>query len=167
MEFLPFINGSKVYMSAAPLQKNIDAFINDLKRLNITDIIVLLTDKEMITLYGSKEYYFYCYEEQGITPHHSPIQDFSVPTNIGMFDRFISMMIRLLKNKRNILVHCHGGHGRTGIVTCSLVIRCGKTAKEAYSYVSSKRPIIDTNEQFDFLDDYEKYINDINRETND
>jgi protein-tyrosine phosphatase len=72
--------------------------------------------------------------------------------------------LNLLKDDNNVLVHCHGGHGRTGIVVVGCLVRLGKGAKEAYRFINKIRSIIDTKQQFRFLDVYERFVSKLRRE---
>ncbi len=49
-----------------------------------------------------------------------PIADWSVPHDLDKFTAFIQKLLRLIKEK-NILIHCKGGHGRSGIVVAILL----------------------------------------------
>jgi protein-tyrosine phosphatase len=155
---IPFSNGAKLYMTAAPLDTK-EAEIISKKAIdaNITTVVVLLEQQDLDRIYIDKGL-FDVYEENGLRVIHYPIVDYGVPKDFVSFNKLVEMILTLLKNKSNVLVHCHGGHGRTGIIVVGCFVRLGKTVEQAYEYVSKIRSIIDNNKQFDFLDRYERWV---------
>jgi protein-tyrosine phosphatase len=54
-----------------------------------------------------------------------------------------------IKNKKNVLVHCHAGISRSStIVIMYLMVKYKITMQKAYEYVKSKRPIVQPNRGF-------------------
>ena len=70
-------------------------------------------------------------KENKITPYitnHNyityPIKDREVPTDLKSYSAFIvniSTIIKNLKNKKKMYIHCKGGHGRSGVVVASIL----------------------------------------------
>ena len=155
---IPFSNGAKLYMTAAPnTEKEAQELAMKAKERNITTVVVLLEQKEIDRIPGRKDI-IEVYEEAGLKVIHNPIEDFSVPTDLLQFNNIVEGILTLLRRKNNVLIHCHGGHGRTGIIVVGCFVRLGKTVEQAYEYVSKIRSIIDTKKQFDFLDRYEIWV---------
>lgn len=79
---------------------------------------------------------------EGIKVRLSGWKDMAVPDNLYfMLDiiKEMTLVIKVLKMK--VLVHCHSGYGRTGIViACFKVFNDHLTAKEAVRQVREKRP---------------------------
>ena len=124
---------------------------------------MLLEQHEIDRVKGSKNI-LAVYREEGLKVVHYPIEDYQVPKDIPAFNRIIEGILTCLKNKNNVLVHCHGGHGRTGMIAVGCFVRLGKSVDEAYQYIKKIRSIIDTDEQFNFLDKYELWVDKIRRE---
>ncbi|AWF81293.1 hypothetical protein BTJ40_10945 [Microbulbifer sp. A4B17] len=57
----------------------------------------------------------------------------------------------------DIAIHCRAGIGRKGITASCLLIKDNMSSQEAIDMVSATRgiPIPDTQEQYDFICDYE------------
>ena len=150
-----FNNGASIFMTASPKDKLEVKFLLEKARINdITTIVVLLESKSLLPMY----------REQGFNVIHYPIKDYSVPKNFGSFNKLIEQILTLLKDNQNVLIHCHAGHGRTGMVVIGSLIRLGKHPDDAYDYINKIRSVIDTDEQFDFLNDYYDYLQGLRRE---
>merc|ERR1719203_788359 len=56
---------------------------------------------------------------------HYPIHDFCIPEDINHFDEHCiqPLLAERRRNSDNMLIHCYGGHGRTGIVVACLLMR--------------------------------------------
>ena len=161
---ISFPNGSILFMTAAP------ATIVEAKELaqkalaqRVDTKLVLLEPKEIEIINKTKSI-LDIYREAGLRTLYYPIKDYSIPTDIPKFNRLIEVILTLLTQKSNVLVHCHGGHGRTGIVVVGCFIRLGKTTNDAFAIVNKVRSVIDTDEQFEFLYDYEEYCIKLRRE---
>jgi len=95
----------------------------------------------------------------GIEWHHLPIKDSSIPTEI--FEKKWSSsgnkMHDILNAGENIVVHCKGGLGRTGLVAARLLIELGETAENSINKVRSTRSgAIETVEQFKYVREFIK-----------
>ena len=85
------------------------------------------------------------------------VQDFTSPS-IEQFEEFNSIINK--HDTEPILVHCTGGLGRTGTMLASYLIkRKSMTAKQAIEFIRSKKDgAVETREQEETLERYEKYL---------
>ena len=129
-----------------------DTFVEQMNRMDVAFVVVLMTDAEMQKAYGMSLCDFYA--EHALKCHHFPIEDWSIPTDMETFhDLMNTMLINL--HKENGLVHCWGGVGRTGTVATGLLIRSGKKYEEALRIVRKARSgAVATQEQEEFLRKY-------------
>lgn len=81
----------------------------------------------------------------------SPIEDFSVPENKDAFLEKVDQVLTELKLGTNIYVHCLGGHGRTSIALCLVLIRLGIDNQEALRIVEGLTGGPETNEQIEYV----------------
>jgi len=145
-------NGS-LHVMAAPKARQLHNHIRFLKMNGITKVLCLMEPDEMERVnIGAEEQT--CLHE-GIKYENFPIVDHSVTER----DRLQAMLKRVLEEIRageNLVVHCFAGIGRTGIVSCGLLIEDGMTAEEAIDLVSEKRhlKVPETSEQTQFVKDY-------------
>eukprot|EP00026_Physarum_polycephalum_P018700 Phypoly_transcript_20383.p1 GENE.Phypoly_transcript_20383~~Phypoly_transcript_20383.p1 ORF type:complete len:171 (+),score=19.56 Phypoly_transcript_20383:103-615(+) len=91
------------------------------------------------------------YEELAIVQfYHSPISDFSVPS-IAQAHEIVSEMDQTISAGHAVVVHCHAGMGRTGmILACYLTAKGNMSAQHAVDLVRKKRPgsIVRVQENF-------------------
>jgi len=92
--------------------------------------------------------------KRGMQWFHLPIVDVSTPA--GSFEddwKVAGAALRaILRDGRNVLVHCRGGLGRAGMIAARLLVEVGTDPASAISKVRAARPgAIETHEQ-------EKYV---------
>lgn len=123
--------------------------------LDTIDIVYcLLTNKE-IDLDGLQE----VYEDSYAVDFKSyPIQDYSIPPSMTSFHKVLKDISSDIKRGKNVLIHCHGGVGRTGTVLTGLFILLGKKYQQALNMVRSKRLAVETPEQHRFLQEYAREL---------
>ncbi len=93
-----------------------------------------------------------------LTIHSSPIRDMDIPTRQYM-EVILDTMDHDINSEKNIYVHCWGGHGRTGTVVGSYLVRHGMNPYDALEQIKIQRrltpfgdqPSPQTQEQIDFV----------------
>ncbi len=129
--------------------------IMEIKKNNI-DCIVSLITKDELELYGVPEL-FETYKDHGIEYLHQPIIDQKIPGNadIEAINAFIND--KTARNK-NVLIHCVGGLGRSGLVAACYLKSLGVTSEEAVKIVRDARSIraIESKEQEQFVYTFKK-----------
>jgi protein-tyrosine phosphatase len=83
----------------------------------------LLNDSELRHLgVNVKDYKLAC-EKQGVTFYQYPIIEMAPPEDLGSFKSdVVDVIIQHIKtDPGNALVHCRGGVGRAGLVTCCVL----------------------------------------------
>lgn len=101
--------------------------------------------------------------ELGMNSVWFPIRDRNTPNcgdeTMAKFDILILHLVELLKKGDNIVVHCMGGMGRAGTVSACILTRLEKTAEDAITIIrQTRKGAVETNEQENFVKEYEKYI---------
>jgi protein-tyrosine phosphatase len=90
---------------------------------------------------------------------HLPIEDMHTPDLDWMkkWPQISSTLAEQLNNHHNIVIHCRGGLGRSGIVAALLLIDQGVDNRQAVATVRQARPgAIETFEQEQFVLNYKK-----------
>ena len=161
------IEGLKdIYLSSHPLEQiqdgqdtrtQVDEFIEKIKQKGIGTIVVLLPSHELHDLYGDVDLLAE-YEQHQLEVVHFPLENFSVPDKIELFDQLIGRMVEILRQK-SVLIHCMAGCGRTGMVAAGVLVRRGSSATEAIEQVRDIRPgSMDVLRQILFLRSYQRYF---------
>ncbi len=153
------INNRKVYMSCAP--KDIEEakeFGKKMLEHSIRTVIVLLSNEEVRDIYGSPNALYSAYKSSGMKVEHFPLRDFGVPESNTEMNIILMKLLSILKSGQDILIHCHAGRGRTGLIVIGLLVSLGMTAKDAYQKVNKVRKVVDTEKQMNFLVEYEKSV---------
>lgn len=159
LDSISFGNSVKLYMtSAPPTLKDASILAQELHNKDVSYLLVLLSHEELSRMYGSPQSLYEVYKEGGINTYSYPIDDYSIPSDMRSYAGVIDRLIKILQSGSSIAVHCHGGHGRTGLIAVGTVIRLGNSVDKAYKYVNSIRSVIDTPQQMKFLEEYSKYL---------
>ncbi|MDF1726188.1 MAG: hypothetical protein P1U53_00430 [Sulfitobacter sp.] len=69
---------------------------------------------------------------------HYPIPDYGLP-DPDTFDALVERLFAGLEGGENLVLHCRGGIGRSGLVAAALLIRTGVAAEQAMRQVSAAR----------------------------
>ncbi|MFQ1699336.1 protein-tyrosine phosphatase family protein [Loktanella agnita] len=71
---------------------------------------------------------------------HCPITDFSVPDDDFDWPALRNHALSLLAQGQRVLVHCHGGCGRSGMVCLGLMVAAGEDPDAALTRLRALRP---------------------------
>jgi len=83
---------------------------------------------------------------------HYPIRDLSIPTEIHRLCSLIGELQEQLQAGKNVLVHCRGGHGRTGLFVACMLVDAGHDPAAAIDHVRAARSgTIHNSAQEDFV----------------
>jgi protein-tyrosine phosphatase len=123
------------------------------KSLGIDKVVSLLEIHEEKKL-GLEQEQAFCLKHN-IKYVSFPIKDRGLPKAQELKPVVVSLLEEL-KSGKNISVHCRGGIGRTGILSCCLLIEHGLSPSEAIALVSKSRncAIPDTEQQVAFIQQY-------------
>jgi len=95
---------------------------------------------------------------KGMYWFHLPIEDISTPDHRFTKDwpDVCCQLLQTLRDGGNVLAHCKGGIGRSGLVCALLLQETGMSAERAIDTVRRCRPgAIETFEQEEFVRDYQ------------
>jgi atypical dual specificity phosphatase len=153
---IPFGFQGKVFRSPMPfgpydeLNRVWDRYIE----LNIKRVLVLAEMEEIAT--HSQRNLLDFYIGKGLQVYHYPIADFSVPENMGEFDRVISQVINNAEAGVNSAIHCLAGFGRTGLILAAITrVRFGFDGMNAIRWVRNFIPgAVENSDQVNFIRTY-------------
>jgi len=110
-----FVGTGKVYRSPMPRSDELRRFKEETK---INKIIQLCFDREF-GFYGKGDVPRK-YKEMDFEVIKFPIEDFKVPESKEETMKIVDRILEALKQGENILIHCVGGNGRTGLLLACL-----------------------------------------------
>lgn len=117
---LPFGQPGRVFRSPTPGSKMFDPddlVLTFYKEVGISAVVVLNPTEEHLR-YSERDL-LSLYEQEGIQVIYDPVPDFSAPPQ-GAWDSSLGKVAELLREGKNVAIHCHAGIGRTGIFAACL-----------------------------------------------
>lgn len=168
-EEYPILN--KLGLTFAPGKKQTGAIsgnwdrdlATDLTRLRNdyhTDTLVSLVEESELAELGIHNLEYEC-RNHNIELIRFPLRDVSVPPSLKSFARLIREIIKLLKQKKTVVIHCKGGLGRAGLTAaCSIVAGSNNkiSGSDAIKIVRAARPgTVETMKQENFVSPFGKY----------
>lgn len=149
---LPLNLPGRIYRSPMPFNdKDPNGELLELyARENINVIVMLVGVEESVreTGYDLQS----LYQQQGIEVVYFPIPDFDVPTREELITNLDHTLGKAL-NGKNILVHCNGGLGRTGMFLACIVKRVlNLSGEQAVSWIRDLIPgAVETDSQYQMV----------------
>lgn len=126
-------------MARPSLEQSDPASVVNISRLGIDLVVSLLKTSEARALGLDAE------REQvkalGMDFVSFPIPDMGVPTSVGEFASMTKMLLKQVDAGANILVHCHAGIGRSGLMAAGILLHCNLDPKQAFAHVSKMRGV--------------------------
>lgn len=122
--------------------------INEIKRWAPAAVVTMTTQKEMEQANAadlSEQL-----ETLGIRWVHLPVADYGGigDENARKWPDISKELHKLLNTGGGVLIHCRGGHGRSGMVALKLLVEQGEPPADAVSRIRKARPgAIETDEQ--------------------
>jgi len=138
-------------MARPSLEENDPASVVNISRLDINLVVSLLEINEARTLGLDAE------REQaralGMQFVSFPIPDMGIPTSVEEFASLSKMLLKQIDAGANLLVHCHAGIGRSGLLAAGILLHCNLNPQQAFAHVSKMRGVRvpETPEQEDWL----------------
>lgn len=157
---LYWINGpwpGKLAISARPRGGDwLEDEIAGWRRSGVDAIVSLLTPQENEDLQLSEESTFS--QARGLEFVALPIEDRDVPSSWDEASRVIAKVSEMLRQGRNVAVHCRQGIGRSGTIAAALLIREGSAPDDALKVISEARelPVPETPEQLTWVREFSK-----------
>jgi len=122
--------------------RSLDDDMEAIKAFGAAALVTLMPDSELQSLRVSPDQIRRKASELGVEWYQLPIPDAGIPGE-GFEHLWVDAGMRLralLKDGRNIVIHCKGGLGRTGTIAARLLIEFGMDPRTAMQSVRNARP---------------------------
>ena len=126
-------------MARPSLEQGDPASVVNISRLGIHMVVSLLENNEARTLGLDAERELV--RGLGMDFVSFPIPDMGLPTSVEEFASLTKMLLKQVDAGTNILVHCHAGIGRSGLMAAGILLHCGLDPQQAFAHVSKMRGV--------------------------
>ena len=156
-----YTGNGKIGMTLLPGRRDYGRILRDdllsMKSQGVTDILTLLTHNEF-GRYGVPGL-LEAFKETGFNSRYFPVLNQGVSSIHGMME-VIQWMDERLQDGGNIMLHCVGGLGRSGLVAACYLISKGHSAEMAISEVRRARSprAIESTVQEEFVYKFAEYV---------
>lgn len=141
---------------SAKWNRDLAADLLKVKESGVTTVVTL-EEKPEFKIMGVPNY-FKELEKAGFVSIWLPIVDVSTPTSFEDVHRVCYAIWKAL-NTGNVLVHCRGGKGRTGVICACVLVLLGYPAWEAIDIVRYfRKGAIETAAQEAWISRFENYL---------
>jgi len=148
---LPDHFSGKLWLTSMPGRiETLDEFLGWCREVSVDEIVCLVGGVEI----ADKSPHYGDALRLGTFPipvEYFPIPDFGIPTDITGSVDLVCRMVARLKLGRKIVLHCAGGHGRTGMVATMVLIAGGDSMESALNTVEMAGSAPDTDKQKVFI----------------
>jgi protein-tyrosine phosphatase len=155
---MTFAPGMKAEALSGRWERELAADMRVLREEYGTDVLLSLMENEEYLYYGVPEL-LEDIPRESIEVLRFPIRDMGVPQEAESekFASFVREVVKRLEAGKDVVAHCRGGLGRTGVVVaCVLVALGGHAADEAIQAVrKARRGTVQTEEQAEFVRRFE------------
>jgi protein-tyrosine phosphatase len=126
-------------MARPSLEQGDPASVVNIARLGIHLVVSLLEDNEARTLGLDAERDMV--KGLGMDFVSFPIPDMGLPKSVEEFASLSKMLLKRVDAGTNILVHCHAGIGRSGLMAAGILLHCDLDPQQAFAHVSKMRGV--------------------------
>lgn len=140
---LTFCPGKKQGFSlTGPWDRDLDADLEAIQSFGAAALVTLMEDHELREVKVLPEQLEASVSAHGMEWHHLPIRDVSIPDeHFEILWVYSGLRLRkLLSQGQNIVIHCRGGLGRTGMIGARLLVELGLEPDTAIRRVRTARP---------------------------
>jgi len=112
------------------------------------DVVVSLLERQEIAELDIVQEEPLC-EANGLSFLSFPIRDRDVPSSTHETLQLVESIFELLRNGKNVAIHCRAGIGRSSVIAACVLMMSGLDVDEAFSSIESARGCVvpDTPEQ--------------------
>lgn len=151
---MTFAPGKKAPGIGGSWDRDLESDLDRLRDVYRTGVVVSLVEDKELRQLGIASLGDEC-ATRGMELVRFPIVDGDVPRSVADFRALVERIVSMLAEGSNVVVHCRGGLGRTGLVAAACLVARGHAPAEAIRLVRRCRPgAVETRGQEQFLEEY-------------
>ena len=132
----------QLFLTPCPGSKGLNLIdsLMELQNAGATVVITLMTEPEM-RINSVARLPEIC-EQLGLTWLHVPVEDEGAPNNefTARWQQAAPQVHQRLDNNENIVIHCKGGSGRTGVLAAQILMERGAPMQPTIDTIKALRP---------------------------
>ncbi len=117
---------------------SVEEDLTSLRRASAASVLVTLLEQEEMSRIGLADLLDRA-RRTGLECHWLPIPDGAAPSDLGATSRLVARVLERLAAGRTVIVHCHGGIGRSGTIAACALVAAGVEAGRAVEVVRAAR----------------------------
>ena len=123
-------------------KRDLAADLDVVKSFGAVALVTLMQEAELAAVGLSGTAMAAATSSRSIGWHHVPIVDGSVPDALfeDCWSQVEQSLLYQLRSGENVVIHCLGGLGRTGLVAARLLVQLGVGPKKSITLVRAARP---------------------------
>lgn len=126
--------------------------MSSLKKQGVDVLVSMLTDEENddLDLVGESD----AARAAGMTFVSFPMEDRSIPADDAVILALADRLLALVQSGQGVAVHCRGGVGRSAMLVACVLMKMGRTPKDALDLIAETRGcrVPDTDEQKEWIE---------------
>lgn len=146
--------GKKAPGASGRWDRSLEADLDRIRNVFRAGVLVSLVEDHELDALGIGALPAAC-ARHGLDLVRFPIADGGVPASSAAFDALVADIVARATDGWNIVIHCRGGLGRTGLVAAACLVTRGHTPASALRAARAARPgAVETPAQERYLADY-------------
>jgi len=156
---LPNAAWGKIYLHSMPgrWEGDIDTFVQNLATRHV-ECIVCLAPRREIEKKSPKYHEAIVSGTLPVPVLEFGIPDFGIPEDADSFASLVQKICEYVERGKNVLIHCGGGIGRTGMVAQCVLLALGLSKEEASTAVKQAGSHAETRNQKRFVEDFQERL---------
>lgn len=147
-----FTNGTLHLCSMPGRYEPLEVFLQEAAAAEVGHVLCLVADGEI----SRKSPDYHAAIRQDLVPvellRHG-IPDYGLPEDVQALEQMLDRVIGLLGDGKPVVIHCAGGHGRTGMAAILLLARMGLPSAQAFESIRRAGSFPDTPAQRIFIEE--------------
>lgn len=156
---LPNAAWGKIYLHSMPglWEEDLDTFAQDLAKRHV-ECIVCLAPRHEIEKMSPKYHEAIVSGSLPVPVLEFGIPDFGIPEDADSFASLVQRICEYVEGGKNVLIHCGGGIGRTGMVAQCVLLALGLSKEEAATTVKQAASHPETEDQKRFVEAFQQRL---------